>query len=91
MPPGRIPDNLITKTKDESWAGTYPIRIVRLDVKGEAVSEQASGAGGPEGARRWLGQNGARAAVVAWLKIRGDDPGPLFLTVNKSGRWEREE
>lgn len=29
--------------------------------------------------------NGARAALKAWARIRGDQPGPLFLAVNKAG------
>ena len=33
----------------------------------------------------WL-TNGARRAVNAWLEARGDEPGPLFLPVNKGGR-----
>ena len=33
----------------------------------------------------WL-TNGARRAVNAWLEVRGPEPGPLFLPVNKGGR-----
>ena len=30
--------------------------------------------------------NGGRAAVAAWVEVRGLDPGPLLLPVSKSGR-----
>jgi integrase len=30
--------------------------------------------------------NGARAAIDAWLAVRGPEPGPLFLPINKGGR-----
>ncbi len=30
--------------------------------------------------------NGSQAAMADWLKIRGEEPGPLFLRVNKGGR-----
>jgi site-specific recombinase XerD len=30
--------------------------------------------------------NGSLNAMQAWLAVRGDDPGPLFLPVNKGGR-----
>lgn len=30
--------------------------------------------------------NGAGRAMVAWIRTRGTEPGPLFLPVNKSGR-----
>ena len=33
----------------------------------------------------WL-TNGARRAVNAWLEVRGLEPGPLFLPINKGGR-----
>lgn len=29
---------------------------------------------------------GAGAAVEAWLRLRGNDPGPLFCRVNRTGR-----
>jgi site-specific recombinase XerD len=29
--------------------------------------------------------DGAVAALKAWMKIRGDEPGPIFLAVNKGG------
>ena len=32
--------------------------------------------------------NGAGAALADWLTVRGADPGPLFVAVNKSGRLE---
>lgn len=30
--------------------------------------------------------DGARDALIAWIHLRGDDPGPLFYCVNKGGR-----
>jgi len=30
--------------------------------------------------------NGAFAAVIAWLGVRGDKAGPLFVTINKAGK-----
>jgi integrase len=30
--------------------------------------------------------NGAALALLDWLAIRGDQPGPLFLAINKGGR-----
>ena len=35
--------------------------------------------------------NGALAALLAWLRVRGADPGPLFLPINKGGtvQWRR--
>lgn len=33
-----------------------------------------------------LGQNGAAAALSAWLAIRGTDPGPILAPVNKGGK-----
>ena len=30
--------------------------------------------------------NGAREAIAAWLTVRGPEPGPLFVPVDKAGR-----
>ena len=30
--------------------------------------------------------NGAREAIAAWLTVRGPEPGPLFMPVDKAGR-----
>ncbi len=42
------------------------------------------GKGGKE--RVAFATNGAKDALTDWLAIRGQDPGPLFLPVNKGGR-----
>lgn len=31
-------------------------------------------------------RGGAKVAVTDWLRIRGDEPGPLFVAVNKAGK-----
>src|SRR5258708_32009987 len=36
----------------------------------------------------YLGE-GALAALEAWVAIRGNDPGPLFIPINKSGAMTR--
>lgn len=33
--------------------------------------------------------NGARQALDAWLAIRGDEPGPLFMPINKADKIQR--
>lgn len=33
--------------------------------------------------------NGSRNALETWMALRGDEPGPLFLPVNKAGRIEQ--
>jgi len=35
--------------------------------------------------------NGAGDALSDWVAIRGDEPGPLFLRINKSGKFETDE
>lgn len=46
-----------------------------LRVKGKGRKERTA----------WL-TNGAADALADWLAVRGDEPGPLFLPVNKGGR-----
>lgn len=47
----------------------------RLLVRGKGNKERTA----------WL-MGGAFRALVDWLNVRGDDPGALFVAVNKSGR-----
>jgi site-specific recombinase XerD len=47
----------------------------RLVVRGKGNKERTA----------WL-VNGAARAMSDWLAVRGDDPGALFVAVNKSGR-----
>jgi site-specific recombinase XerD len=47
----------------------------RLVVRGKGNKERTA----------WL-TNGAARAMADWLAVRGDDPGALFVAVNKSGR-----
>jgi integrase len=37
-------------------------------------------------ARVMYATNGARDALAAWLTVRGSEPGPLFVSVDKAGR-----
>ncbi len=53
----------------------YSIREERLIVRGKGGKERLA----------WLNR-GAASAIEDWLAIRGDDAGPLFLPINKSGR-----
>jgi site-specific recombinase XerD len=40
-------------------------------------------------ARLAYATNGAKAALDAWLLVRGTEPGPLFIPINKGGRLVR--
>ena len=37
-------------------------------------------------ARLLYATNGAREALVAWIAVRGKEPGPLFVPVDKAGQ-----
>jgi len=53
----------------------YDTESGRLVVRGKGNKERIA----------WL-TGGAARALADWLKVRGDDPGALFVAVNKSGR-----
>jgi site-specific recombinase XerD len=53
----------------------YDTESGRLVVRGKGNKERTA----------WL-TGGAERALADWLSIRGDDPGALFVAVNKSGR-----
>jgi len=53
----------------------YDTESGRLVVRGKGNKEQLA----------WL-TGGAQRAVSDWLTVRGEDPGALFVAVNKSGR-----
>jgi site-specific recombinase XerD len=52
----------------------------RLVVRGKGNKERTA----------WL-TGGAARAVADWLAVRGDEPGALFVAVNKSGRMANRE
>lgn len=68
-------------------AGPRRAEIVGLDV---ADYDPATGRlllrGKGNKERVAFATNGAGDALADWLAVRGDDPGPLFLPVNKGGR-----
>jgi integrase len=46
-------------------------------------------AGKGDKVRRVAVYNGAWQWLADWLELRGSEPGPLFLAINKGGRWPR--
>jgi site-specific recombinase XerD len=69
-------------------AGLRRAEVVELDV---ADYDRESGAltvrhGKGNKARIGYATNGSKTALEAWLQVRGDNPGPLFFPVLKSGR-----
>lgn len=53
----------------------YDPKTGRLVLRGKGGKERAA-----------FATNGAKDAIADWLAVRGQDPGPLFLPVNKGGR-----
>jgi len=69
-------------------AGVRRAEAVALDV---ADYDPETGAvtirrGKGNKARIMYATNGARDAIAAWLTVRGGEPGPLFVPVDKAGR-----
>jgi integrase len=53
------------------------------DYKPDTGELRVRGKGNKE--RLCYATNGSKDALAAWLAVRGDEPGPLFLPVNKGG------
>ena len=71
----------------EYGAGLRRAEIVELDLADynpDTGEMRITGKGRKERIA-WV-TNGARDAVGDWLRLRGNDPGPLFVPVNKGGR-----
>jgi site-specific recombinase XerD len=56
----------------------YDATTGRLVINGKGGKERTA----------WL-VNGAARAMSAWLAVRGDTPGALFVAINKAGRFPR--
>jgi site-specific recombinase XerD len=56
----------------------YEAKTGKLVVRGKGNKERVA----------WA-TNGSRDALDAWLVVRGEEPGPLFLPVTKGGEIER--
>lgn len=70
------------------WAGLRRAEVVKLDLADydpEMGDLLVMGKGRKE-RKVPLGANGAMAALIDWLAIRGDEPGPLFWRIRKGGK-----
>jgi site-specific recombinase XerD len=90
---------------DDSPAGTRDAALLavlyggglrRSEVAGLEISDynQETGelrvrSGKGNKARLAYATNGAKAALDAWLVVRGIEPGPIFISINKGGRLVR--
>lgn len=65
------------------------VALSRADYDRESGALTVRGKGSRE--RVVYVENGAAAALDDWLQVRGDEPGPLFLPVNRGGtvQWRR--
>jgi len=65
------------------------VALDRADYDRRSGSLTVRGKGAKE--RIVYAENGAAAALDDWLQVRGDQPGPLFLPVNRGGtvQWRR--
>jgi len=68
--------------------GIRRAELVALDVEAfdQDTGEVTVRAGKGRKDRTTYADGAARAAVLAWLRVRGDEPGPLFCPINKGGR-----
>jgi integrase len=68
-------------------AGLRRQEIVKLDVSDYDAETGALVVRGGKGRKDRIGYatDGAKIAIETWLQIRGDEPGPLFIPINKGG------
>jgi integrase len=68
-------------------AGLRRAEAVALDVKDYDVEAGSLTVRAGKGRKDRIGYatNGSRTAIKAWLKVRGEEAGPLFVPVNKGG------
>jgi site-specific recombinase XerD len=74
-----------------AWAtGTRRDEIAGLDLADFTVTNDGEGdlliKGKGDKQRKAFLYNGAFMALTDWLKVRGDQPGPIFCIINKGGR-----
>src|SRR5438128_8227248 len=69
-------------------AGLRRSEVVALDVADYELETGALTIRGAKGRKDRLAYatNGSRAALAAWLHLRGGEPGPLFWPVDQAGR-----
>lgn len=73
------------------YAGLRRSEVIALDLEHYRPTEHVllvRGKGDKEGLVPFAA--GAEAAVTAWLAVRGDWPGPLFVRINKAGKLSRD-
>lgn len=101
LPPGEIRALLDACAKDDTAAGARDSAIISMLYAGglrraEVVAIDVADYDAEAGELRVIGKgnkqrlvpfdNGAFDALADWLGVRGDQPGPLFLPVDKAGR-----
>ena len=69
-------------------AGLRRSEIVRFDLNNYNLETGELVIRGAKGRKDRLGYatNGSADALRDWLLVRGDDPGPLFVNINKGGK-----
>lgn len=71
-------------------AGLRRAEVVTLDLADYEAENGALTIRGAKGRKDRLAYatNGSALALEAWLAVRGGDPGPMFLPINKGGRLQ---